>query len=419
MTSRKISLAPLLLPAFALLPGCTIVVGDILADAEANIVGGVEGEGEEANEGEGEGGGTEGEGEAANDADPACEDEERLVIVRDDSVDVLQVFDLVPNRFVRRRPDGQAGNVNLDNDDPIAVGNGFGVDTFAMGSEGRLYLAGGSFLYQLDSATLSQRSIAGKPQARAGGSIYSIQVMANNVVMAGNELDLFAEGSAVGTAPSPIDGPNDDYHRTTRFTVAGEDFVAVNGRFGYVILSSTDGAPPSPTVVYDEDFTEVRFHDYGGGTFSPRGIAFDNTTKKLLLGDKGRVIVLEHAAGFRIDPVDDDGDFVLPNDSQSLVQAIATRGGFAWVLFERSNDNLMKLDLSVSPPVAVAIATVDTGGFGRDVVVGCRRVVVASFNQLIAVDRDDLSPITSLAISDLEDIAIVPRTTLGLVGDDG
>jgi hypothetical protein len=413
--------ASLLLLAVVVAGGCSFFIGDLLEDARVNIAEG-EGEGDEG-EGEGaEGEGEEGEGEGAEgegegDDDPACEEQERLVIVRDDSVDVLQVFDLVPNRFVRRRPVDVVGNVNLENDDALAV-NGFGVDSFALGTQGRLYLTGDSFLYQLDAATLSQESIAGKPQVRAGGSVYSVQVVANNVVMAGTQLDLFAEGSPIGTVTTEITGPNDDYHRSVRFTVGAEDFVAVNGRFGYVVLSSTAGAPPSPTVVYDEDFTENRFHEYGGGTFQPRGIAFDNTTRKLLLGDQGRVIVLEHASGFAIDPDDDAGDFVLPNAAESFVQAIATRGGFAWVLFERSSDNLMKLDLSQSPPVAVDIATVDTDSFGRSIAVGCTRVVVASFNQLIAVDRNDLSPITTLAITDLEHIAIVSRASLGLAGDE-
>ncbi|MDP2344346.1 MAG: hypothetical protein Q8O67_25530 [Deltaproteobacteria bacterium] len=399
--------------------GCSFYIGDLLEEARVNVAEG-EGEGEgqegegEGEEGEGEGEGEEGEGET----DPACEEEERLVIVRDDSVDVLQVFDLVPNRFVRRRPAGVVGNVNLENDDGLAV-NGFGVDSFALGTAGRLYLTGGSFLYQLDAATLTQESIAGKPQVRSGGSAFTVQVVAGNVVMAGNQLDMFPEGAPIGTVTTEITGPNDDYHRSVRFTVGAEDFIAVNGRFGYVVLSSTAGAPPSPTVVYDEDFTENRFHEYGGGTFHPRGIAFDNTTKKLLLGDEGRVIVLEHANGFAIDPADDSADFVLPNAAESWVQAIATRGGFAWVLFERSADNLMKLDLSVSPPVAVDVATVDTDSFGRSITVGCKRVVVASFNQIIAVDRNDLSPITSLAITDLEHIAIFSRTALGLDGDDG
>ena len=93
---------------------------------------------------------------------------------------------------------------------------------------------------------------------------------------------------------------------------------------------------------------------------------------------------------------------MLPNDSDSWVQAIATRGGFAWVVFERSADNLMKLDLSVSPPVAVDVATIPTDGFGRAIAVGCKRVAVASFNQIIAVDLNDLSPITTLAITNLE-----------------
>jgi hypothetical protein len=320
---------------------------------------------------------------------------------------------------LRRFPADQGNvNVNLENDDPNALNNG--VDAFAFGSEHRLYLSGGSFVYQLDSSTLAQENIAAKPELRLGGSAFTMQVLGGEIITAGDSLLHITEGPQVGQVPEPFAGPNDDYHRSIRFSVGNEDFVAINSRFGYVVLSSVDGGPPSPTVVYDEDFNEVRFHEYGGGTFAPRGIAFDPTTRKLLLGDPGRVIVLSYDNGFGIgDPTDDAGDFVLPNNSDALVQAIATRGGFAWVLLARGVDNLIKLDLSQSPPLAVDIATVDTSSFGRSITVGCRRVVVGSFDKLIAVDRNDLSPVATLAISDLEQIAIVKRTTLGLAGDDG
>ena len=417
--------APLLLVVFC--TGCTFVVGQALEEAKANIAEGEgdEGEGAEGEEGEGEEGegeegeGNEGEGEAVNDNDPACEEDERLLVARDDDgTDVFQVYDLLPGRFRRRTPNNNGANVNLENDDPIAAGNGFSVDSFALGTEGRLYLTGGSFLYQLSASTLTQQNIAAKPQLRAS-SIYAVQVVGSTIVLSGDTIETIPEGPAVGERPVEVPGQASNYHRSVKFSVDGEDFVAINGEYGYVVLSSVAGAPPTTTVVYDEDFTEVRFHSYGGGTFTPRGIAFDTTTRQLLLGDLGRVIVLDYDSGFSIgDPNDDAGDFVLPNDSDAPVQAIATRGGFAFVLFERGNDNLLKLDLSQSPPVAVAVATVATSSFGRDIAVGCRRVVVAAQNDLIAVSRDDLSPVATNAPGSLGHIAIVKKSALGLAGDD-
>jgi len=399
--------------------GCSLYIQDVLDQAANNVV--AEGEGEasegegEVAEGEGEVAEGEGEGEVIDDDDPACEENERLVIVRDDSVDVLQVYDLAPGRFVRHFPEGNAGNVNLENDDP-AVGNGFGVDAFALGTAGRLYLTGGSFLYQIDTATLTQENIAAKPQMRIGDTATTVQVTGTNIVIAGSNIQQVVEGAGVGVVPTVFNGPNDNYHRSVKFSVAGEDFVAINSRFGYVVLSSTGANLPTPTVVYDEDFAENRFHEYVGGNFQPRGIAFDATTRNLLLADIGRVIVVNHATGFSIgDPDDDAGDFVLPPGSETRrIQAIATRGGFAWILLDRGIDNLMKLDLSQSPPVAADVTTVDTdGGFGRSLTVGCRRIVVGSFTKLIAVARADLSPIATLAIADLEQVAIVPKSAIG------
>jgi hypothetical protein len=423
MRARSTSL---LFALAAALPGCTLFLQDELDKVAATI--GEEGEGEEGEgeEGEGEEGeGEEGEGEAGegegegDDDDPACELEERLVVVRDGGslTDVLQVYALEPGRFLRVRPEGVAGNLNLENsDNPDAPG----ITAFALGTNNRMYLTGGEFIYSIDRTDFSQKELAGRGALRIGSfaRANTMHAVSGTLFAIGDTTYKIAEAAGVGETPAEVRLP-DDYRRSAAFTITSggrrEDFIAMIGDAGYAVISSVDGADPVPTVTYDEDINPVRFNEYGGGSFLPRGIAFDSTTKKLLLGDFGRVVVIEAATGFAISPP--ESDFVFPGDTDAEVVAIAARGGSAWVLLGRGFENLFRLDLSTSPPEATQIATVDVSSFGRSLVAGCRRLVVSDFQTVFALDRETLAPITQLTIPDVEQISIVKRADLGLAGD--
>jgi hypothetical protein len=399
--------------ALALLPGCSLYVNDVLAAAEADVVGD-EGEGEgEGNEGEGEGEGGEGEGE---NTDPACEADERLIVLRDEEVDAVQVYALDNGGFVRRRPAGTNANVNLDNDDQNAQNNGYGATGVALGGDDKLFVVGSRFLYQLDRGTLDQEPIAGRTQLtlEAFGSASHVEVIGDTVLTFGINVRSFPVNANAGAASVEFH-TGDDYLGSTRFRIGTTDFVAASAEYGYVVIGAEDGEAPTVRAFLDTEFDTDRIHSFGSG-LPRKGIAFDPATRKLLLGDFGRVIVMSADNNFLF-PEDDDGDFVLLDGGTSDVTAIAARGGFAWVLLRRGTDNLIKLDLSQSPPRSVAIGTVDTSSFGRDLAVGCRRVFASGSDNVVAADRDTLRPAGQIPVRP-SGMRLVKREDLGLEGDD-
>ena len=425
---RRFNIASVVVVVFffvAIGGGCSFFIGDLLDDARVNIA---EGEGEGV---EGEGEGTEGEGEAAegegeiDDNDPACEEDERLLVVRDDrsgsGVDALQVYDLRPGSFRRRFADSNDQNVDLVNDNSDAQNNGFGAASVALGSDDRLYLVGERFVYVLRKSSLLQRDIDGNPMLTIPGfSRYtSAQVLGGHIVLAGSDVVERDEDAPFGTAMTVLkDG--DDYGRSVAFTVSGTNFVAVVGAFGYVLFTDTGpaGAPVVGTNI-DVEFDGGRFNTYGGGRAARKGIAFDPTTRSLLVGDFGRVVVAKETDGFDALQNDGSGDLLIAGAEQTEVQGIAARGGSAWVLLGRSSNNLLKIDLTTSPPTTIDQATIDTDGFGDSITVGCRRVIVAGFNGIFAVSRDTLDAAGNVGVLDVEEVRLVRRIELGLDGDDG
>lgn len=414
MSSRASS--PLLLALVAMGSGasCTLYVNGVLDDAEENVVAEGEGEGEgEAGEGEGEG-----EGEPSDD-DPACEAFERLLVVRDESVDSLQVYDLDNGAIQRRFPEGSNTNVNLDNDDANAQNNGFGASGVAIGSDDRLYITGNRFLYQFEASTLTQETITGRTQltVQAFSRVNRVEMLGRRIVTFGGDVHGLLEGSPALTDPDVLQ-TGDDYLSTTSFRIGDIDHVAASAQLGYVVISSRNDEPPTVTGL-DTEFDTDRIHSFGSGS-PPKGIAFDVNTQKLLLGDEGRVIVIPAQGGF-VMPEDDDGDFVLDGVT-TQVKAIAARGGFAYVVLGRGVDNLIKLDLSQSPPVAVSVATVDgIGSFARDISVGCRRLFISHGNlpnSVVARNRNTLAPAGQLNITKSQQVRVVKKAALGLLGDD-
>jgi hypothetical protein len=410
---------PLLL-LLAASSACTLYINDELEKAQA-LVDDRAGEGEgEGNEGEGETG--EGEGEIAegegeiDDNDPACEAEERLLVVRADSTDVMRIYDLDEGGMRRRFPQGVNTNLNLDNDDTVAGQNGYELSHVALGSDDRMYMIGDRFLYQLEASTLTQQNIVGRTQLvlDSFGSYDHLEVLNNYILPIGGEIRILAQDAEVG-ATSTVLHDGDDYLGTTSFSTGDGKFVAVSAEYGYVVVGAFGDAPPEVVATVDTESDTARIH---GFSRTPKGIAFDSSTQKLLLGDLSRVIVMRAADNFQM-PESADGDYILPGDSDSVdVAGIAARGGFAWLLLRRGVDNLVKLDLSTSPPRAVDIATVDVGGFGRSIVVGCQRVFVGSFDKVVAVNRNTLEAAGTLPLTSVARLRLVQRSALALEGDN-
>ncbi|HEY1098245.1 MAG TPA: hypothetical protein VGF99_04930, partial [Myxococcota bacterium] len=327
-----------------------------------------------------------------------------------------QVYDLDDGGIRRRRPQGEAGNVNLDNEDATAQQNGYGASHVAVGSNDRLYIVGDRFLYELRASTLQQRTITGRTQLtlESFSTVGHIEMLNDQILTIGPDIKVLAEGAPVATTPTVLHD-TDTYLSSTSFSFGDTRYVAVSAEHGFVVVGSVDGGAPQVVSFLDTEFDTARIHQFFN---TPKGIAFDNATGSLLLGDHGRVIVLQ-APNFIYDEDADEGDWVLPGDTSGIdVAAIAARGGFAWVVLRRSNDNLIKLDLSTTPPTAVLVETIDTGGFGRHIAVGCKRVFITAPSKVIAVRRDDLGPAGTVAVTDLERIRIVGRTALGIAGDD-
>ena len=427
MPARRSVLAIFTLTAVAVAPSCTpgarpcrsddqcdlgqvCVVDDGAGVGACGTATAGEGEGEGEGEGKGEG---EGEGEGER---PSCEEAERLVVVRDDRSDALQVYATVGG-FLRRRPTGVVGDVVLDNDDPSARNNGYGASAFALGSDDRLYVVGDSFAYQLQRSTLTQQDIAGRTMAllQVFGSYDTVQVLGGRIVAGGADIRALVEDAAVGATFEPVYS-GDTFLRSTAFSLDGTDYAAFSADHGWVVLSSTGGAAPTSTFV-DTEFDTDRIHDFGDG-FTPKGIAFDATTRQLLVGDQGRVLVARPEDGFALPDV--AGDFVLADGGTPDVVAVAAQGGVAWVLLKRGRDNLITLDLTTSPPTARALLTVPgVDNFGRAIAVGCRRVFIASYDRVVAVDRETLSSPATLSVRDVKQVTVVSRAALGLQGDDG
>lgn len=405
-----------LLALLAVASGCTFYIGDELEKAQALIEGEGEGEGRE-----GEGEGNEGEGEVAegegeiDDNDPACEAEERLLVVRAESTDVLRVYDLAEGGMRRKYPEGVTTNVNLDNDDAVAQQNGFELSHVALGSDNRLFMIGDRFLFQLEASTLTQDNIVGRTQLvlESFASADHVETLNNYVVPIGPDIKVLAQDAAVGETASVLhDG--DEYLSSTAFSAGDGHFVAASANYGYVVVGAFGEAPPEVVAFVDTESDTDRIHSFFG---TPKGIAFDTSTQQLLLGDHSRVIVLRAADNFQL-PANDDNDYILPGADDVDVAAIAARGGFAWLVLRRSVDNLVKLDLSTRPPRAVDIATVDVSSFGRNIAVGCRRVFVGNYEKIVAVDRDTLETGATLPMTSAARIRLVQRSALGLEGDN-
>jgi hypothetical protein len=411
---RQLIIAPLVS-----LVGCSMYVDDLLTIAEADVVeSGESPGGDDAPDDPGEG---EGEGQdpdtVEDDDDPACEANERLLVVRDQEVDALRVYALDDGGLVRRFPTGTTANVNVDNDDTAAQSNGWGLTGVALGQDQYLYVVGDRFLYRFDSRDLTQQTLTGRVQVTLEnfGQASFVEVIGDSVLTFGDNVRRLPQDAEVGAAAELLH-QGDDYLGTTTFRIGTTHYVAASASYGYVVIAAEEGGPPQVVQVVDTEFDTERIHSFGSSVFR-KGIAFDAATRTLLVGDQGRVIVVS-AEGQFVLPTDDAGDYVLADGATPDVAGIAARGGFAWVLLRRARDNIIKIDLSQRPPRGVALATVPVESFGRAIVAGCRRVFVVGADRVVALDRETLAQSSSLPIEDVENIRIVRRTELALAGDE-
>lgn len=392
------------------LSSCSLFLESELAAIREELAG--EGEGEGDGEGEGEG-----EGELP-DSDPRCEEQERLVVIRDDPEDAVQIYRLTPGAFLRIRPEGATGNVAISNDDENAQLNGYSLGGGALDDTGNLWLVGGRFLYRLDAATLTQGQVAGRNQLTLSsfGSYSSVAVTPGHIVAVGSEVVGLARDAQAGDLAASINDSN-DYHRGVGFSVDGYSLVAGVGSDGYGVWQ-TDGLalPTALTVVGDRD---DRF-DYFGSPAVSRGIAFDPITRKLLLGNLSGVVVTAYDAGFGIPDATTDWSF--PESAEAEAAAIGARAGKAYVAAAyRSADNLFQLDLAFSPPRAIGVASVGEGGRAQAVAVGCRRMVLGSAGVgggIWGLTTDGLDAAGAIADGLVEQVFIVRKDALGLLGDE-
>ena len=327
-------------------------------------------------------------------------------MVRDDSVDVLRAYALDNGGLARRFPAGITTNVNIENDDDAAQRNGYGLSHVALGGSDRLYMAGDRFLCQLKRSTL-------QIVVQNFGNVGHVEIMGNFVVPVGGDIQFLAQDAPGLTNPTVLHD-TDDYLSTTSFCLGNDHYVAISAEHGSVVVATLAGAPAEVVTSVDTEFDTARIHQFFG---TPKGIAFDQTTRQLLIGDSSRVIVVKADEGFVL-PDDDAGDYILPGDSEVDVAAMVARGGFAWALLRRGTDNLIKLDRSQRPPVFAGVATIPVDSFGRAMAIGCRRIFITGPGKVVAVRRDDSGAAGSLTVDDIERIRLVGRGGLGLDGDD-
>ncbi|MCC7070969.1 MAG: hypothetical protein IT383_06595 [Deltaproteobacteria bacterium] len=393
------------------LSSCTLFLEGELAAIRAQLEDEAEGEGE-GDEGEGEG-----EGELP-DSDPRCEEQERLIVIRDDPEDAVRVYRFTPGAFLRIFPAGTTDNVVVENDDPNAINNGYSLSGGTLDDAGNLWLVGDRFLYRMEASTLTQGQVAGRQQLTlsAFGSFSSVVITPGHIVAVGSDAVALAKDAQAGDTVSVIEDSN-DYHRGVAFPIDGLTFVAGVATDGFGVWQTAGLALPAAySVIGNRD---DRFDTFGGSVVS-RGIAFDPITRKLLLGNVTGIVVTPYDQGFGVPDVDTDWSF--PDDAQAEAAAIGARAGKAYVAAAyRSTDNIFQLDLAFTPPRALDVGSVGDGGRATSLAVGCRRMVLGSAGVgggIWGLTTDGLEAAGAIADSAVEQVFIVRRDALGLAGDE-
>ena len=249
---RLLIIAPL-----ASLVGCSVSVNDLLTTAEANVVESDEspgGDDEPDTPGEGEGEGQDPE-DVDDDGDPACEANERLLVVRDQEVDALRVYALDDGGLLRRFPAGTTANVNVDNDDAAAQSNGWGLTGVALGQDQDLYVVGDRFLYRFDSRDLTQQTLTGRVQVtlESFGQASFVEVIGDSVLTFGDNVRRLPQDAEVGAAAELLH-QGDDYLGTTTFRIGTTHYAAASASYGYVVIAAEEGGPPQVVQVLDTEF---------------------------------------------------------------------------------------------------------------------------------------------------------------------
>jgi hypothetical protein len=410
--------AAVALAAFAALASttaCSLWVDDQLTRDAAKLgFHGAEGEGEGAGEGEG-GAGGEGEGEGAT--DPACEDNERLVIVTSDPTNPLLVYKLVPGGLVAVSPTGFTapdGALVTEAGDSAAnlAGATFDVATASF------FLVDNTRYYAVDAHSLKQSDVRTPEKVVNAGfpSFHGVTATARYVIGAGNGLLGLDRQGAVASAPDALQS-SDSFHGAITFSKDGVTYVAGNSEHGYQVLaSSTADGTPTPSAGADDD---TRFADFGGAQ-ARRGLAFDAATGSLLLGNDKNVIVPLASSAFALPAA--STDYVLPKGN--FVDALAARSGKGYVADE--SGDFFEIDLSKSPPTTIEVSSwnpTQVSAIPEAIVVGCKRAVVAlgGFGgpTIVSYDKDTLAPYGGgPEVHSIVGALIVNKTDLALTGDN-
>jgi len=278
---------------------------------------------------------------AAPPATPApytsCLQDLRVVVTPTFGADVF-VMKLGPTGFVRVDPDGRA---------PPGQTTG----TQVIVKDGVVGLSHYGRISGLSSSTLQPVQLRpGEEELDGSGDQFSKDVIAKVGdwwVHGGDELSFFHPSDPSRDASSDFLSTQFRRH-VVPFVVDGVDSAALSTRSGIILVQDNDDAPPTYTILEDAERLGESFSDDG------RGVAYDDVTQSLVVASEGGFAVLRRMSGFS---VRDDSFSALPAHlpANGEVNAVAAGDGHAYVFANvDADDNLLKIDLSTTPPQVVA-----------------------------------------------------------------
>lgn len=438
---RALKLSVLSFPTLVLLSGCVLYVDEQLAGLGlAEDLPGLDGGkgtgadgggGGSGTDGGGGGGGTDGGGggvgtDGGGGGGLGCEANERVVVLSGDGTEPVRYFKPIAGGLLRVLPStyGDGSMAALENPRPDQTVDD--IMGFTLLGD-RFFLVDSDTTYAVDTASLAQVDVRGAGDRvlfQTGFPGQTGVVGAGKWVLpAGNGIVAYDLDAPAAGPSADIANPNNYYHSAIRFSYGGVDYIAANHEDGYAVLTVQGGVPPTSMVDVSD---EAVFANLGGNQVR-RGLAFDDQTGALLLGDENEVVVVYADEGFALGTGE---RWDVPNTDQFSavgVPAIAAGGGFAYVLTTRRNEqNLFKLDLSQRPPIIAFAGNWNSGDDTTSTVrwadLGCRRLVVGLRTSGAAVrtyDLDDLAAIgNGPAVPDVREVMVVDKAALAIDGDE-
>jgi hypothetical protein len=343
--------------------------------------------------------------------------------IADTRVAVLTESDVEPIHYYKMNEGGGFTRIFPSGDPPAAItrdgGEVDGFSGFALDG-GRFVLVDNEGLYAVSTSTLEQVNIRDSERTLFYSGFPSLE----GVALARGWLMGFGFGIEVMDLDTPFASSEEVasgyYHGGISFSYDGNDFIAGVEEDGYHVLQVHDAVPPtSHQVVDDYDW----FGAFGNSNIR-RGIAFDDVTGTLLLGNSGGVVLASGTSGFFAD-VDDE--WMMPTGTDA--KAITAAGGFAYVAMGSSGgseSNLFRLDLNDphSTPVAGRRWN-DNGGYTPQwMTLACGRLLMVFSGaggdpSLLAFDQDTLEPIGGGPhIDQPRQVLTASKSALAIAGDE-